>query len=78
MSAYESSDDAMDLETDQDASTAIVPEHLGNEDTMIKLGFIDELKKLFAINELLNLPQVCMSCLPWCIFHPRVLTPELL
>ncbi|KAM0317738.1 hypothetical protein ACHAO8_002291 [Botrytis cinerea] len=58
MSAYESSDDAMDLETDQDASTAIVPEHLGNEDTMIKLGFIDELKKLFAINELLNLPQL--------------------
>lgn len=34
-----------------------VPEHLGNEDTMIKLGFIDELKGL-GINELVNLPQV--------------------
>ncbi|TGO47263.1 hypothetical protein BCON_0286g00060 [Botryotinia convoluta] len=53
-----SSDDAMDLEPDENLSTAIVPEHLGNEDTMIKLGFIDELKKLFAINELLNLPQL--------------------
>ncbi|KAG4033847.1 hypothetical protein MFRU_004g03470 [Monilinia fructicola] len=34
-----------------------VPEHLGNEDTMIKLGFIDELKGL-GINELVNLPQL--------------------
>ncbi|THV45984.1 hypothetical protein BGAL_0430g00090 [Botrytis galanthina] len=53
-----SSDDQMDCEPDENLSSVIVPEHLGNEDTMIKLGFIDELKKLFAINELLNLPQL--------------------
>ncbi|APA11567.1 hypothetical protein sscle_08g063370 [Sclerotinia sclerotiorum 1980 UF-70] len=34
-----------------------VPEHLENKDTMLKLEFIDDLKKL-GINELVNLPQL--------------------
>ncbi|KAF7954506.1 hypothetical protein EAE96_005627 [Botrytis aclada] len=58
MPSSASSDDAEDRERDEDHSTVIVTDHLGNEDTMMKLSFIDELKKLFAINELLNLPQL--------------------
>ncbi|KAF7861493.1 hypothetical protein EAF04_008056 [Stromatinia cepivora] len=49
-------DEIMEID-DEDSPMAIVPEHLGNEDTMIKLAFIDELKKL-GINELVNLPQL--------------------
>lgn len=47
-------------EDDHDDSVASDP--LGNEDTMNKLAFIDDLKKL-GINELVNLPQVCLSSL---------------
>ncbi|KAJ8067433.1 hypothetical protein OCU04_004779 [Sclerotinia nivalis] len=51
-----SPDEIMDID-DEDSTLAIAPEHLGDEDTMIKLAFIDELKKL-GINELVNLPQL--------------------
>ncbi|KAI9647787.1 hypothetical protein NHQ30_004175 [Ciborinia camelliae] len=48
----------MEIDADEDAHPIPIPEHLGNEDTMVKLGFIDDLKKLSGINELVNLPQL--------------------
>ncbi|CAD6444695.1 efc73118-0493-4721-8e7d-af57daba8c5e [Sclerotinia trifoliorum] len=46
------------VDTDDDDSTSMIaPGHLGNKDTMLKLAFIDYLKKL-GINELVNLPQL--------------------
>lgn len=66
MSHSDSDYDMSDGDDEEDSIVEIVPEHLGNQDTLAKLAFIDDLKK-FAINELVNLPQVRLSLAPFFI-----------